>query len=412
MESQAGSIFSKAMALSGPTGLAWGPGTSSSAGQLFQLLRDGRSRTRAELARNTGLARSTVKSRIEDLFHLGLIKDGGGTASSGGRPPATVAFDPSARAVLVIEMAVSQILVTVTDLSGKVLADQQCQRLQAQEPPATLGRAIAVGRQLLGTAGCGGEMLAGVGIGLSGPSHRTDNHAGSQLRPGWHGFDFESFIQRSLQVPVVVDSVVNLMARGEHTAHWSGHGNFMFVNVDSSIGSAIISGGRLQPGANGATGGLGHVRASNGGDLACPCGNYGCLDMISSVPALVRKVRQHGVDARTGEDLLRLAADGQPEVISALHQGGREIGDVLATAVSLLNPSVIVLGGSLGESADVLAGVREVVYQRALPPVTSQLQINHSLLHHQATIAGATQVVADRVLSPAAIDAAVLDLLS
>ena len=408
VEGRPGSVFAKA-AVPGPTGTAWGPGSSSSTGQLFQLLRDGRSRTRAELARTTGLARSTVASRIEDLLRLGLIKDGGEAASSGGRPPATVAFDPTARAVLVIEAEASQILVTATDLAGRVLAGQRRLRGQAQGPADTLRRAITAGRQLLEAAGYGAEALAGVGIGLSSHGHGTDNPVWAQLRLAWHGFDFHGFVQQLLHVPVVVDSTVNHMAQGEHAAHWSGHGNFLFVNVDSTIGSAIISGGKLQSGANGATGGLGHVRASNGGDVACPCGNHGCLDTISSVPALVRKVRQQGVDALTGADLLCLADAGQPQVISALHQGGCEIGDTLATVVSLLNPSVIVLGGTLGESTDVLAGVREAVYRRALPPVTSQLQICQSLLHQNAAVAGATRVVAERILSPAAIDAALRD---
>ena len=104
--------------------------------------------------------------------------------------------------------------------------------------------------------------------------------------------------------------------------------------------------------------------------------------------------------------MLRLVSAGNPQAIQALRQAGRDLGDVLATVVNLLNPSVIVIGGSLGQAGEhLMAGVREVVYRRSLPLATAHLRIGLSLAGDQSAILGASQMVTQYVLSPAAIEA-------
>ncbi|MGZ4662826.1 MAG: winged helix-turn-helix transcriptional regulator, partial [Arthrobacter sp.] len=98
-------------------------GSLSRAGDLFQLLRDGRARTRAELALSTGLARSTVASRIDALMLSGLVGPAGEALSSGGRPPSRFAFNPSARLVLAVDVGATHVMVAVTDLGGTILAE-------------------------------------------------------------------------------------------------------------------------------------------------------------------------------------------------------------------------------------------------------------------------------------------------
>ncbi|BAS07221.1 xylose repressor [Arthrobacter sp. Hiyo4] len=100
-------------------------GSLARAGDLFQLLRDGKARTRAELALTTGLARSTVAARIDALIASGLVGAAGEANSSGGRPPSRFAFNPAARAVLAVDVGATHVIVAVTDLSGRVLAERR-----------------------------------------------------------------------------------------------------------------------------------------------------------------------------------------------------------------------------------------------------------------------------------------------
>ncbi|HEY9356013.1 MAG TPA: ROK family transcriptional regulator, partial [Arthrobacter sp.] len=319
------------------------------AGDLFQLLRDGQARTRAELALTTGLARSTVAARIDALMASGLVGAAGEANSSGGRPPSRFAFNPAARAVLAVDVGATHVIIAVTDLSGRVLAEQRLAQDVADGPEPVLGRVVQEGLALLDQAGRGPQDLAGVGIGLPGPvEHATGRPVKPPIMPGWDGFDVVRYVQRSLPVPVLVDNDVNIMALGERTAHWPDHQNFLFIKVATGIGSGIISNGELQRGANGTAGDLGHVRVPRGDDVLCRCGNYGCLEALASGPALAAELTRQGVPAAKGSDVLRLVAGGNVQAVQALRQAGRDVGDVLATVVNLLNPSVIVIGGSLG----------------------------------------------------------------
>ncbi|MBB6407044.1 ROK family transcriptional regulator [Arthrobacter sp. AZCC_0090] len=382
-------------------------GSLSRAGDLFQLLRDGQARTRAELAITTGLARSTVASRIDALMNSGLVGPAGEASSSGGRPPSRFAFNPAARVVLAVDVGATHVIVAVTDLGGAVLAERRLAQEVADGPDVVLGRLVKEGRELLADAGRGLEDLAGIGIGLPGPvEHDTGRPIKPPIMPGWDGFDVVRYMQRSLPVPVLVDNDVNIMALGERTAYWPDHDNLLFIKIATGIGAGIISSGHLQRGANGTAGDLGHVRVPRGDDVLCRCGNYGCLEALASGPAVARQLQTLGLEATNGGDVLRLVADGNLQAIQALRQAGRDVGDVLATVVNLLNPSMIVIGGSVGEAGEhLVAGIREVVYRRSLPLATSHLRIGISMAGDQAAILGASQMVTQHVLSPAVIEA-------
>jgi predicted NBD/HSP70 family sugar kinase len=379
------------------------------AGDIFQLLRDGRPRTRAELAMTTGLARSTVASRIDALLSSGLVGPAGEATSSGGRPPSRFAFNPAARSVLAVDVGATHVIVAVTDLGGNVLSERRLAQDVAAGPETVLDTVAAEGLAVLAEAGRSLGDLAGVGIGLPGPvEHATGRPVKPPIMPGWDGFDVVRYVQRSLPVPVLVDNDVNIMALGERTAYWPDHENFLFIKVATGIGAGIISSGQLQRGANGTAGDLGHVRVPRGDDVLCRCGNYGCLEALASGPAVARQLTAQGLEAATGGDVLKLVGEGNLQAIQALRQSGRDIGDVLATVVNLLNPSVIVVGGSLGQAGEhLVAGVREVVYRRSLPLATSHLRIALSVAGGQAAIIGASQMVTQYVLSPAAIEATI-----
>jgi glucokinase len=384
-----------------------GVGSLSRAGDLFQLLRDGKARTRAELALTTGLARSTVASRIDALISSGLVGPAGEATSSGGRPPSRFAFKPAARAVLAVDVGATHVILAVTDLGGTILTERRLAQDVAEGPEAVLGRIVAEATSLLTETGRAPGDLAGIGIGLPGPvEHATGMPVKPPIMPGWDGFDVVRYVQRSLPVPVLVDNDVNIMALGERTAHWPEHDNFLFIKVATGIGAGIISSGELQRGANGTAGDLGHVRVPRGDEVLCRCGNYGCLEALASGPAVAHSLAAQGLMAENGADVLRLVAAGNLPAIQALRQAGRDVGDVLATVVNLLNPSVIVIGGSLGQAGEhLMAGVREVVYRRSLPLATTHLRIGLSMAGDQAAVLGASQMVTQHVLSPAVIEA-------
>jgi predicted NBD/HSP70 family sugar kinase len=377
------------------------------AGELFQIMRDGRARTKAELATLTGLARSTVSSRVDTLLAAGLLRPAGEAASTGGRPPARVAFNPAAGVVLAADLGATHATVAIADLAGRMIASRTDPLTISSGPVAVLDAVIAVGQALLSGAGIDADRLVGVGIGVPGPvEHSTGMPTHPPIMPGWDRFDVPSYVRQSFAVPVLVDNDVNILALGEQSLSWAGVDDLIFVKVATGIGAGIISGGVLQRGAQGSAGDMGHVQVPYSHDSPRPPGDERDLEAIASGTAIAAALRAQGADVEGSADVVRLVRAGDPAAIAATRQAGREVGEVLSTVVNLLNPSIIVLGGSIARAGEhLLAGVREVVYRRSIPLATQHLGIVQSQAGETAGVRGAAIMVTQHVLAPAHVEA-------
>ncbi len=377
------------------------------AGEIFQILRDGRARTKAELAMLTGLARSTVSGRVDALLSAGLVRPAGEAVSTGGRPPARVAFNPEAGVVLAVDLGATHATVAVADLAANILTANTHPLDIADGPERVLDSVIAEGASLLEGRGTSTSQLVGVGIGVPGPvEHSTGRPTNPPIMPGWDRFDVPHYVQRAFDVPVLVDNDVNILALGEQALSWPGVSDLIFVKVATGIGAGIISGGALQRGAQGSAGDMGHVQVPYSHDSPRPPGDERDLEAIASGTAIAADLRAQGIPASGSSDVVTLVRAGHPAAISATRQAGREVGEVLATVVNMLNPSVIVIGGSVARAGEhLLAGVREVVYRRSIPLATQHLGIVQSQAGETAGVLGAAIMVTQQVLSPAAVDA-------
>ncbi|WP_133544573.1 ROK family transcriptional regulator [Microbacterium sp. BK668] len=370
--------------------------------ELFQLLRDGTPRTRAQLAKSTGLARSTIAARVDELMRMGLIMPVAEAASTGGRPPSQFALNPSARVVLAADIGASHTTVAVMDLTGAILGKRSEELPVAEGPVPVLTRMLDAATGLLDELGRDIRSLVGIGIGVPGPvEHSTGRPVNPPIMPGWDRFDVPGWVQQHLEVPVLVDNDVNIMALGERATAWPATTHLMFVKVATGIGAGVISGGELQRGAQGVAGDIGHVQVARGSDVPCHCGNRGCLEALASGPAIARTLRAQGVAADSAKDVIALVKGGNLDAIQAVRQAGRDIGEVLTACVSLMNPSVIALGGSMARVGEhLIAGVREVVYTRSMPLATEHLAIVQSAAAENAAVIGAGMLAIDHALSP------------
>jgi predicted NBD/HSP70 family sugar kinase len=384
-----------------------GRGRAGSAGALLQLLRDGTPRTRSELAAATGLGRSTVAQRVGTLVTSLLVDAAGEATSTGGRPPVRFAFNPGARLVLGADVCATHVRLAVSDLAATVLADDAVDLDVGVGPEKVLAWVADRGRVLVRRTGRRLADVVAVGIGLPGPvEFATGRPTSPPIMPGWDGFDVPGFVGESLRgTDVVVDNDVNVMALGERFLSFPDVDHLMFVKVATGIGSGIISDGALRRGANGAAGDLGHVQVPRDVTAVCRCGNVGCLEAVASGAAVARALSEVGIEAGSSRDVVALARAGSIEAIGLVREAGRTIGEVLASTVSLLNPSIIVVGGSLAAAGDpLLAGIREVVYRRSLPLATADLRIVASASGERAGIVGAAVLAIEHVLAPDAVD--------
>ena len=332
---------------------------------VFELLRDGQPRTRAQLADASGLARSTIAARIDLLMRLGLVAPYGDGVSTGGRPPSLLALNPSARVVAGADVGASHARIALADLAGTILVERREDLDVATGPEHVLGWVEQQIAEMLAEQNRTVAELAAIGIGLPGPvEHSTGRAINPPIMPGWDRYDVPAHVQRAFDVPVLIDNDVNIMALGERHAHLADVDDLVFIKVATGIGAGIVSGGVLQRGAQGTAGDLGHVRGgSRVPRSCCRCGNSGCLEAIAAGPALAASLRASGVDAESGADVVRLVRGGDATAVQVVRQAGRDLGEVVATLVNLINPSAIVIGGSLADAGEsLLAGIREVVY--------------------------------------------------
>ncbi|WP_396656270.1 ROK family protein [Microbacterium sp.] len=381
------------------------PTSSIGVTELFQLLRDGAPRTRAQLAKSTGLARSTVAARVDELMRLGLVTPVEGAASTGGRPPSQFALNPAARVVLAVDLGASHATVAVLDLAATIIAERTDALDIALGPERVLTHVIEAAAALLDSAGRVNADIGAVGIGVPGPvEHSTGRPVNPPIMPGWNNFDVPGWIAQHLDVPVLVDNDVNIMALGERAMSRPGTQHLVFVKVATGIGAGIVSGGRLVRGAQGVAGDIGHVRVARGSEVPCTCGNRGCLEALASGPAIARSLRQAGLDATNGNDVVELVKHGSIDAIQAVRQAGRDIGEVLTACVSLMNPSVIAIGGSMARVGEhLIAGVREIVYTRSTPLATEHLAIVHSAAADKAGVLGAGVLAIEHALAPESV---------
>ena len=225
---------------------------------VFDLLRDGRPRTRAELAEVSGLARSTIASRIDVLIRMGLVAPYGGGVSTGGRPPSLLALEPDAWVVAGVDIGATHATAALADLSGRILVERRADLDVATGPEHVLGWVEQVIRDLFADQDRPLSSLAAIGIGLPGPvEHSTGRAINPPIMPGWDRYDVPAHVQRAFDVPVLIDNDVNIMALGEQHAHLHDVDDLVFIKVSTGIGAGIVSGGQLQRGAQGTAGDLG-----------------------------------------------------------------------------------------------------------------------------------------------------------
>jgi predicted NBD/HSP70 family sugar kinase len=363
-------------------------------GRVINALREHGMVSRAEIARRTGLSRSTVSSLVSELQSDGLVVEreepGAAHGEQGGRPPILLSFDASAGAALGIDFGHSHVRVAVSDLSSNILAERSAPMDIDHAAHEGLDVALELIGEALDEAGVERSRVIGAGLGLPGPVDQIDGVIGSSaILPGWVGVAAGEEMRRRLDVPVSVDNDANLGALAELT-HGAGRGasELVYLKVSSGIGAGLILGGRLHRGTGGVAGELGHILVAPEGAV-CRCGNRGCLETAASTGALLEMLRRsHG--ELTVAEMLRLARDGDLGCRRVIADAGRVVGSAVAVVLNLLNPQLLVVGGDLAEAGDLLLdGVRSSVRLAALPAAADAAGVVAGVLGERAQVLGA-----------------------
>lgn len=356
--------------------------------------------TRAALAELTGLTKTTVSKLIADLLEGGLVVESGALRDGErGRPGVVLRISGQRLAALGLEINVDYLAGCVVDLTRTV----RCRRTQAvdnrlarpADVVAELGKLI---HALVDDAREAGLTVAAGVLAVPGPINPASGVVHNAPNLGWREVDVLSLLDAP--VPLRVDNEANLAALGEL---WFGDdpalGDFLHVSGEIGIGAGLVVSGALFRGAHGLAGELGHVVVSPDGP-ACRCGGQGCLEQYAGQDALLRLAGVDSIPALVGA-----AAAGEATALAACEQAGRALGVALSSAVNLLDPDTIVLGGIYAPLFPWVADpVAETLAVRLGQMRTNVPEVAVSKVGSDAAVLGAAgQVIREIIDDPAAL---------
>jgi predicted NBD/HSP70 family sugar kinase len=339
--------------------------------------------SRAEIAHETALQRSTVSLIVSELTGEGLVEEVEGE-STGGRPPVLLRLRAAEPVAVGVDLGTTTTVVATGDLAGRIRDHEEF----ATHPDAgeTLKRIIACTRRLIGT---GAGSIEGIGMSLPG---LVDTERGRALFIPyfkWRDLEVKREVSAATGLPVTVDNDANAAALAEL---WFGqHGvndvrDFIMVLVAEGLGTGIVIDGQVYRGEGGAAGEFGHMTLGSGAPVSCATGSRDCWEAFASeLAALARYeslARRRG--GRRADDFTQLvshALEGEYAAKAALLETARYLGIGIANLIKGLSPEAVVVGGKIVRAWPIIAeevksAVAENIMCRDLPTprlITSSL---------------------------------------
>jgi predicted NBD/HSP70 family sugar kinase len=373
-------------------------------GVVLRQVAVGGSRSRAQIAADTGLTRGTVSSLVAELIDLGLIRETGKTTPPRGVGRPGVGLELADVVVGIgLEVNVDYLAVSVEDLTGAVRYERRSYRDNRGSPPGpVLDRLAQTARVALEKAASEGMRPVGVSVAVPGLVEEASGTVVLAPNLGWADVPLAEQLGARLGLPAHVENESNLAALAEHwTGAAVGIDDFICVFGEVGVGGGVVLGGRLFRGSHGFGGEFGHITVDPDGH-ACACGSRGCVETLVGQESIARAA---GISPTTGrsrgltDELVRRAEEGSPEVLRALADAGRWLGVALASTFNVLDLEAVVLGGCFGPlSPWLLDDVRTTLGQRSLAARSGSFAVLPSAFGDGAAVRGAAALSLHRVL--------------
>jgi len=372
---------------------------------VLELLREQGPMSRARIARALNLSPATVTRIVSELVEENLVLETGTGDSTGGRRPTLVQFNYAANAIIGIDMGGTNIVGALADLGGNILQKVSLPSFSGDGRKDALEQLIKVIEQLLSNPRLEEQELRGIGIGAPSIILHREGVVVWAASLGWKNLPLKKILEDRFHVPVFVENDVNLAALGES---WYGTGkgvrNLVCISIGTGIGAGIVIGGKLYRGCSEAAGEVGYL-VPDSSYLGKRYDQFGCVETLSAGPGIVRRAltyMEKGGDTLlrelTGGDLNKLTAEmvfeaarrGDPLAQKVVDETVDYISMIVVSVAAILNPELIILGGGIARSADLLI---EPIRQRVEGVVPVMPLIKASELGENAAVMGAIALV-------------------
>lgn len=362
--------------------------------------------SRADIARETNLQRSSVSSIVDSLELAGLIEEIGVGQSSGGRKPTLLRIKPGTPVALGIDVTPRCISIAIADLTGTVL-EQEVIPISPDRDFIRSQIASVISKIISRYPDTTDELE--VGVSVPGIADHATGQAVYIPYFQWSNWNIADEITKKFGLPVTIDNDANAIALAEL---WFGqekirkYKNFITVLISEGIGTGIVFDGQVYRGERGAAGEFGHMIVGIDAPVQCSCGNYDCWEAHASEKATIARYHKllNSHLPLTGMDitqLISLANIGEEQALSALKETARYIGIGLSNLTVGFSPQAIVISGSIVKAWDLIANQLQAITEKSIRHDLPKPVLIPSSLGENPTLMGALSLVLARKFASA-----------
>ena len=331
---------------------------------VLQLIRTKRPLSRADVARASGLQRSTVSTIVDQLVSEGWVSEGPTRHTERGRRPKMLTLN-DALAILAVDIHPGKAVVAMVDLNGRILSSSTLPI--SRDPTKAVESIVNSLKRLRGYHT--GKSLEGIGVSVPGRVSTKTQRLVFAPNLRWAGFDFKHAIEQEMELTVEIENAANSSLLAElWFGRMDGVRNAALVTVSEGIGAGILADGKLVTGHDGVAGEFGHIPIVSTGVL-CGCGQVGCWETVASNGAALRYYAESVPTSNelTFQELLNLAEEGDPQAAEALERQATFLGKGLRMLAYAFSPEVVLVAGSLVSTWERFAPIIE--RELAEPPL-------------------------------------------
>ena len=304
--------------------------------------------------------------------------------------------------VLALDIGGTKLAAGVVDARGGVHSFLVEPSRPEEGAEASLARLFDLGRRAIDASGVGLAAVGAVGIGCGGP---LDADRGVLLAPlhlpGWRDVPVSALAAHTFDRPVTLENDATAAAAGEH--RWgagAGVRNMVYLTLSTGVGGGVVIDGTLYRGSHGNGGELGHVTVDWHGRRCRGCGRAGCLEAYVSGTSIAERAQEAGLEFATAEEVAAAARAGEPGAKAIWDETLEALSCGLVSIVNLFEPELVVLGGGVTRSGELLIGpVRAAVLEDAMRPTGELVDVVISPFGDQVGVVGAAAIVYDRASS-------------
>lgn len=368
--------------------------------QILDIIRKGPV-FRAEIARKTSLTRAAVSLIIDELVKAGIVIETGVGTSDYGRKPVLLAINPNSHYAIGLNISRSDCSAGIVNIKGELLKKRNIDIARAASADEALEIISNELESLITDSKIESADLLGIGVSTPGP---LDVNSGVILNPPnfsmWHNIKITEELKGRLHFDTYLDDNSTALALAEKNyGEGSKYENFMLLVVDTGVGAGIVTNDNIYRSLKGIGSKVGHITVDINGER-CDCGNIGCLELYTSIPALLKNIKKYDSKISSWKEIVDRAENGDKGCLDMIEREARYLSAGIVSVANILELNAVILSGYINYKPQMLLNyIRDIVNSSIMARNIHRLTILQSSIADAAEVVSSAAIVIDRFFS-------------